>query len=340
LQSLTCFLADSVTVNILTSFSDYRTAWSYREQSREGRVDFRRAEADTLYCVLVDASSTPLRMRVQNRTWSPVEGGAAPFGAQEASASLIRSGGPVEPQGAIRFAALAARAPQALDVYAPGDGQIDYLVQDAPTVVAVLTFDGDTCVHPSVLDAILPESSAGIAQAHALEGERALEVSTRDLGDFARERPGSALRVVPLAVRTSPDAPMTVRTMLGLDEATDTLRLAGDRPTGSQLRLMCTTSDRLLDGAGRAATLADGATPHHGDVFPGASPASADAPYFAPASVRRSQKWPADAGRPSWSGSAAMGRAHRPPTVVSTRRRSGATRPCPSPPSASVGGAA
>lgn len=312
-------------------------------------------------------------MRVQSRTWSPVEGWSAPLGAPEASAHLILSFGPVEPPGATWFAALAAHAPQARHVYASGGGQIvDGLVQDAPTVVSFLTFEGDTRVHPIVLDGISPESSAaigdqlgrqlgeipglrhvllfaegiafnaaafletanrhlpptvklsgglasngialshsvvgldgnpsagrlvaialageslvvgtgsmggwdlfgpermvtsaGIAEVHTLDGERALDVYKRYLGDFARELPGSAL-LFPLAVRTSPDAPMAVRTILGIDEATGTLRFAGDIPTGSQVRLMRTTSDKLLDGAGRAAALAYGETPHQGDVF-------------------------------------------------------------------------
>jgi hypothetical protein len=98
-------------------------------------------------------------------------------------------------------------------------------------------------------------TGAGIAAVHELDGERALDVYKRYLGDFAAELPGSAL-LFPLAVRTTPDAPIAVRTILGIDDATGTLKFAGDIPVGSRVRLMRTTSDKLLDGAARAAEIA------------------------------------------------------------------------------------
>lgn len=98
-------------------------------------------------------------------------------------------------------------------------------------------------------------TAADVAQVHALDGERALDVYKRYLGDFAAELPGSAL-LFPLAVQTTPGAPVAVRTILGIDEATGTLRFAGDIPVGSRVRLMRTTSDKLLDGAAQAAEIA------------------------------------------------------------------------------------
>lgn len=98
-------------------------------------------------------------------------------------------------------------------------------------------------------------TAADIAAVHTLDGERALDVYKRYLGDFARELPGSAL-LFPLAVRTTPNAPLAVRTILGIDEASGTLRFAGDIPAGSRVRLMRTTSDKLLDGAAQAASIA------------------------------------------------------------------------------------
>jgi hypothetical protein len=98
-------------------------------------------------------------------------------------------------------------------------------------------------------------TSASVAAVHELDGERALDVYKRYLGDFAAELPGAAL-LFPLAVRTTPDAPIAVRTILGIDEDTGTLKFAGDIPTGSRVRLMRTTSDKLLDGAARAAEIA------------------------------------------------------------------------------------
>lgn len=88
-----------------------------------------------------------------------------------------------------------------------------------------------------------------------LDGERALDVYKRYLGHFADELPGSAL-LFPLAVRETRDGPVAVRTCLGVDEAAGTLRFAGDIPTGSLVRLMRTTPDKLVDGAARAAAIA------------------------------------------------------------------------------------
>jgi hypothetical protein len=90
---------------------------------------------------------------------------------------------------------------------------------------------------------------------HELDGERALDVYKRYLGHFADELPGSAL-LFPLAVRATRDGPVAVRTCLSVDEAEGTLRFAGDIPHGAIVRLMRTTPDKLVDGAGRAAELA------------------------------------------------------------------------------------
>ena len=96
---------------------------------------------------------------------------------------------------------------------------------------------------------------AGVAEVFELDGEPALDVYKRFLGDFAAELPGSAL-LFPLAVRTIPDGPVAVRTILSIDEGSGSMRFAGDIPHGSTVRLMRTTTDRLIDGAGAAAALA------------------------------------------------------------------------------------
>lgn len=95
-----------------------------------------------------------------------------------------------------------------------------------------------------------------VAEVFELDGERALDVYARYLGSFAKELPGSGL-LFPLAVRTSKDGPISVRTLLGIDEAAGSMRFAGDIPTGSIVRLMRTTTDKLIDGAAQAAELAN-----------------------------------------------------------------------------------
>ena len=85
-----------------------------------------------------------------------------------------------------------------------------------------------------------------------LDGQRALEVYCRYLGDLATELPGSAL-LFPLALTPNDGGPAVVRTILGIDEAAGSLRFAGDMPQGYKVRLMRSTKDSLLDGAAQAA---------------------------------------------------------------------------------------
>lgn len=94
-----------------------------------------------------------------------------------------------------------------------------------------------------------------VAEVFELDGERALDVYSRYLGEFAKELPGSGL-LFPLAVRSYKDGPISVRTLVGINEAEGSMRFAGDIPTGSIVRLMRTTTDKLIDGAAQAAELA------------------------------------------------------------------------------------
>lgn len=86
-----------------------------------------------------------------------------------------------------------------------------------------------------------------------LDGQPALELYQRYLGERAAELPAAAL-LFPLAIWTpsSPDRPV-VRTILGIDENTQSLTFAGDVPTGSTVQLMRASLDRLIDGASDAA---------------------------------------------------------------------------------------
>jgi len=94
-----------------------------------------------------------------------------------------------------------------------------------------------------------------VAEVFELDGERALDVYARYLGDFAKELPGSGL-LFPLAVQAYKDGPISVRTLLAINGAEGSMRFAGDIPTGSIVRLMRTTTDKLIDGAAQAAELA------------------------------------------------------------------------------------
>jgi len=93
----------------------------------------------------------------------------------------------------------------------------------------------------------------------SLDGERALDIYKRYLGDYAAQLPASGL-LFPWSV-VNPGAPTAekgvVRTLLGIDEAEGSLILAGDVPHGGHLQLMHASVDALVDAAEQAAQSAD-----------------------------------------------------------------------------------
>ena len=96
---------------------------------------------------------------------------------------------------------------------------------------------------------------------YELDGEPALDLYKRYLGDEAANLPGSGL-LFPLAVRRPGDEANTlVRTMVGFSEDQKTLLFAGDVPQGSQAQLMRGSFPALVEGAAHAggqAALTDG----------------------------------------------------------------------------------
>lgn len=88
---------------------------------------------------------------------------------------------------------------------------------------------------------------------YELDGQPALDLYKRYLGEHAKELPAAGL-LFPLSVRFPKGGPTeVVRTILGVDEATQSLTFAGDVPLGSMARLMKANFDRLVDGAHGAA---------------------------------------------------------------------------------------
>jgi hypothetical protein len=89
-----------------------------------------------------------------------------------------------------------------------------------------------------------------------LDGEPALEIYKRYLGDYAKDLPASGL-LFPFAI-LSGDREETglIRTLLGIDEAAGSLTLAGDIPQDGFLRLMHASTEALVDGAEAAAEAA------------------------------------------------------------------------------------
>lgn len=130
-------------------------------------------------------------------------------------------------------------------------------------VTAVGLFGPDVCVgHGSRggWDIFGPERRITRAEGNVLyelDGQPALELYKNYLGNRAEGLPATAL-LFPLALRVpGTEARSVVRTILAVDEATQTMTFAGDVPTGSSAQLMRANFDRLVDGAHGAAFAAE-----------------------------------------------------------------------------------
>lgn len=89
-----------------------------------------------------------------------------------------------------------------------------------------------------------------------LDGELALNVYKRYLGDYARDLPASGLLFPFELLNGNHDSVGLIRTILGIDEAAGGLILAGTVEEGFYLRLMHASTDGLVDGAEQAGALA------------------------------------------------------------------------------------
>lgn len=87
---------------------------------------------------------------------------------------------------------------------------------------------------------------------YELDGQSALELYKKYLGERAKDLPGSAL-LFPLSIQLKEGAKPLVRTILSIDEATQSMTFAGDLPEGSMVQLMKANFDKLIDGAYEAA---------------------------------------------------------------------------------------
>jgi hypothetical protein len=85
-----------------------------------------------------------------------------------------------------------------------------------------------------------------------LDGQSALALYKRYLGDHASDLPASGL-LFPLSVRKDEHDEPSVRTILAIDESQQSMTFAGDMPVGARARLMKANFDRLIDGATGAA---------------------------------------------------------------------------------------
>ncbi|MDD0837603.1 FIST N-terminal domain-containing protein [Curvibacter sp. HBC61] len=91
---------------------------------------------------------------------------------------------------------------------------------------------------------------------HELDGEPALTIYKRYLGDHAKDLPASGL-LFPFSMHDeAQDGTGLIRTILAVDEASGSLTLAGEVAQGCFLKLMQASTDRLIDGAENAAEAA------------------------------------------------------------------------------------
>ena len=92
---------------------------------------------------------------------------------------------------------------------------------------------------------------------YELDGRPILELYREYLGDLAGELPASG-SLFPLALRQPGSEKQLVRTIIGVDEAEQSLTFAGDVTQGHQVQLMHANFHRLIDGAEDAAASAIG----------------------------------------------------------------------------------
>ncbi len=91
---------------------------------------------------------------------------------------------------------------------------------------------------------------------YELDGQPALDLYKKYLGEEAENLPGSAL-LFPLSIRPDRESDHDiVRTIVGIDEEKKAMIFAGDIPQGYIARLMKGDFNNLVDGAGKAASIA------------------------------------------------------------------------------------
>jgi hypothetical protein len=92
---------------------------------------------------------------------------------------------------------------------------------------------------------------------YELDDKPALKLYKEYLGDQAQELPASGL-LFPLSIQTKDsngEDKEIVRTLLGINEADQSMIFAGDIPQGKTAKLMMANFERLIDGAAQAANM-------------------------------------------------------------------------------------
>ncbi|MDD4912497.1 MAG: FIST N-terminal domain-containing protein [Sideroxydans sp.] len=127
--------------------------------------------------------------------------------------------------------------------------------------IAALGFYGDIKIKSGCFagweefgaERVVTRSTANVV--FEIDGEPALKLYKKYLGEMAAELPASGLHF-PLSIQANKAATPLIRTLLAVDEATQSLTFAGDVPQGYLCKLMRTNLDSLIDNAGLAAEAA------------------------------------------------------------------------------------
>jgi len=92
------------------------------------------------------------------------------------------------------------------------------------------------------------------SQLFELDGQPALDLYKKYLGEYARDLPAAGLLFPFEMLDDEKNSIGLLRTIIGIDEATQSLLLAGTVTEGAYLRLMHASTDALVDGAEQAAS--------------------------------------------------------------------------------------
>lgn len=144
-----------------------------------------------------------------------------------------------------------------------------WVMADAPArngCVAALGFYGDVVIKSGCFagweefgtERVVTKSAGSVV--YEIDGEPALDLYKRYLGDQANELPISGLRF-PLSIQATKQDRALTRTLMAVNEAEHSLTFAGDVPQGYLCKLMLTNLDSLIDSAGLAAAAAQPTNP-------------------------------------------------------------------------------
>ncbi len=100
------------------------------------------------------------------------------------------------------------------------------------------------------VDRIITKSRGNIV--YAIDGQPALALYKKYLGEFSEDLPASGLRF-PLSLRKEDSDVKIIRTLLAVNDEDQSLTFAGDVPEGSTVLLMKGNIDNLIMSAGEAA---------------------------------------------------------------------------------------